>query len=1290
MKQFVTSFFLVILFCSLNHEQAISQPKKVSSKKQRSLSFQKKNEHAFKSGSPFTVLGNYFTEQFEGIDFPPSGWSISNPDTGITWERSTSASGFGNGTSSAFINCFEYENLFAYDTLKTPIFSGLTVSNQDSIKFDVAYAQYSGGSSDSLIVALSTNGGSSFDIVLFSKGGDSLQTASEQSDPFIPTASQWKTKSVKLPASVSGNNCVFAFIVANDFGNNLYIDNIRIGTMPSSDATITSVTLQPAPYIIGNPISVKAKTTWLTSNTPPASVVLTYKEGSVPASTNDGVSQVFLPIWSGSPKSFTAIFGTAFVPQRTGYKQIYVRLFIASDGDSTNNYNSKTIGITHNINKIPYLENFDGQSDSGWFNSSISLVNSWQKGTPRKTQISRAYSQPNCIVTDTISDYKGFENSFFLTPIFNFASLVEDPVLSFYHNFELENSLDAVTLEYSVDGSEFQILGGFNDTINTFNWYNNNNPTDSIPGPNWSGSSLGIQGNDSGWIYSRIILQDFAGYGRVQFRFRLASDESDGRDGWAIDDFLITFQFLPSSIAGKNFNDLNSNGVFDSGEPGLPNWNISLSGTHNISTITDENGNYYFSGLKQGNYTVSEVVQNEWVQTLPSSPPTYSISLDSGVDATGKDFGNFKLGSLSGIVFYDANANGTRDESERILPNWQIVVEGPRDTTLFSNAQGMFSLSSLPYGNYTISEVLQFGYERSVPDSSFTVEMISGSNFNTLYFGNYLITSITVRTLEDADGYLSTSFDRFAKQWHLQLYKNSVSQQNFIQEVNDTVLQYIGNEGKYIVVQSESTKWISLGKIQNAILSEGSFYFDTIDVDGGTSNTIEFANFLPHSITIKNVEDGDGSFHFTYDDRIAKPWDIHLLGIETSTDTFVVSDTMLYQSYLPKGKYVAYISDSTDWTHLGIISQGNGVRTTRISDTITVQNGVDGEITFVQWKMKPDSATFRTFTQQQLSTKSRKVKPTKKIPFPMPNYGNVRDTIFEYSFPKGSFLFLGIPQINKDSAKQYGWSYFKGGKGKGKAIIKMFPSTGIADSFKHKKAYSSPTLKKINNKLASELLVLKMNIAASNEKITVPGDSNYLGDLFYEAIEDTATPFYGKTIRELVKIGDTALTFGKNRPSTNFALLANILERINNAFASPETLSFNDTVSFFDGGLRIKGYGYIFEKTFLRRDLGIPPKRYVDVMEYIPQTFIQEQNFPNPFNPSTTISFSLPMSSIVSLKVYNILGEEVALLLNNEAREEGEHEIVFDASHLSSGVYFSRISVNGGEFVQAKKLLLVK
>lgn len=93
----------------------------------------------------------------------------------------------------------------------------------------------------------------------------------------------------------------------------------------------------------------------------------------------------------------------------------------------------------------------------------------------------------------------------------------------------------------------------------------------------------------------------------------------------------------------------------------------------------------------------------------------------------------------------------------------------------------------------------------------------------------------------------------------------------------------------------------------------------------------------------------------------------------------------------------------------------------------------------------------------------------------------------------------------------------------------------------------------------------------------------------------------------------------------------------------------------------------------------------------VPEEFTLLQNFPNPFNPSTIIKFSLPENSMVTLKVYNIVGEEVATLLN-EVKDRGIHSVNFDASSavggLSSGIYFYKI-VSGG-FVQTKKMLLLK
>jgi hypothetical protein len=81
------------------------------------------------------------------------------------------------------------------------------------------------------------------------------------------------------------------------------------------------------------------------------------------------------------------------------------------------------------------------------------------------------------------------------------------------------------------------------------------------------------------------------------------------------------------------------------------------------------------------------------------------------------------------------------------------------------------------------------------------------------------------------------------------------------------------------------------------------------------------------------------------------------------------------------------------------------------------------------------------------------------------------------------------------------------------------------------------------------------------------------------------------------------------------------------------------------------------------------------------------QNYPNPFNPNTTIKFELPTSSHVSLTVYDILGREASVLVN-EKREAGAYEVKFDGSNLASGVYFYRIQA--GSFVQTKRLLLLR
>jgi hypothetical protein len=98
--------------------------------------------------------------------------------------------------------------------------------------------------------------------------------------------------------------------------------------------------------------------------------------------------------------------------------------------------------------------------------------------------------------------------------------------------------------------------------------------------------------------------------------------------------------------------------------------------------------------------------------------------------------------------------------------------------------------------------------------------------------------------------------------------------------------------------------------------------------------------------------------------------------------------------------------------------------------------------------------------------------------------------------------------------------------------------------------------------------------------------------------------------------------------------------------------------------------------------------------ETIPTVFKLEQNYPNPFNPSTIIKFGVPERSNVTLKIYDILGEEVKTLVNEEM-EAGWHSKVFNAAEYSSGIYIYRIQATqigrqAEAYVNTKKMILVK
>jgi hypothetical protein len=101
-----------------------------------------------------------------------------------------------------------------------------------------------------------------------------------------------------------------------------------------------------------------------------------------------------------------------------------------------------------------------------------------------------------------------------------------------------------------------------------------------------------------------------------------------------------------------------------------------------------------------------------------------------------------------------------------------------------------------------------------------------------------------------------------------------------------------------------------------------------------------------------------------------------------------------------------------------------------------------------------------------------------------------------------------------------------------------------------------------------------------------------------------------------------------------------------------------------------------------------PPSGIIkEESDYLPKTFSLKQNYPNPFNPTTTIEFSLPKSEFVNMKIYNILGQEIAILVS-EKLKPGNHTYSWDAKDYTSGVYYYRIEA--GNYVETRKMIYLK
>jgi hypothetical protein len=203
----------------------------------------------------FFQLQTGIHEDFQ-TNFLPNGWSINNQDGGGTWSLSTSTGGFGNSTQAALFDNYNIDSQHSFDDLVMPL-DATVLDIQPYLHFDVAYARWGSGYSDSLAVMVSTDCGVTYQQV-YLKGGTTLATSPDNQSFFIPTNDQWRTDSVDLSAYFGQTNVQVAFRNIGGWGNAIYIDNVNLGSLAGlNTAKLPSISMYPNPIQAGTCLTIQ-------------------------------------------------------------------------------------------------------------------------------------------------------------------------------------------------------------------------------------------------------------------------------------------------------------------------------------------------------------------------------------------------------------------------------------------------------------------------------------------------------------------------------------------------------------------------------------------------------------------------------------------------------------------------------------------------------------------------------------------------------------------------------------------------------------------------------------------------------------------------------------------------------------------------------------------------------------------------------------------------------------------------------------------------------------------------
>ncbi len=742
-----------------------------------------------------------------------------------------------------------------------------------------------------------------------------------------------------------------------------------------------------------------------------------------------------------------------------------------------------------------------------------------------------------------------------------------------------------------------------------------------------------------------------------------------------------------SQISGTIFADNNQDTIRNAGEPGIAGWRVTLTGKAGSATFSDRSGQFSFSGIDSGTYTVTVQPSPEYSRTFPSSG-AYTRSIGTNDTISGLDFGfHFHFNQLFGIVFEDRNRNGVKDDFEAGIPDIRMRLSGDQNDSVTTDSAGYYIFSQLIHGTTKLRPDIMPPWELIWPPFPDGYEVIFNHDTAGVTHVDFALEKIPVRVKVEMSVNDNMPLDRKLIAWGVRPGASygiwgvdpACTNEDFAE--HELPLPPLINgyfDGRFINPsfipdRFEFGSWYDMRDFSSqtqvdthvVIFQPGyvvgadypmSFTWSKDYVKNSFIGPVTLTYPSGPVVDMKEVDSITVSNPAVYFLRIisqgpniplryAQRWWLVSLPMETNLQRLID----IFPSAITKA--YAYTA-STGYKICDTLSPGSGywLRMIFAIDSGQVNGNpitLDSISVAAGWNMVGSLGVSI---------------PTADILSDPP--GILSSHVFGYD--NGYYV--------TDSVRPY-FGYWIKSSGSGKLIMRAsphsrtVPRTGLTAQ----DIISMNVIRIVDAAgVGQSLYYTSRADAKSLEQIMVE-----LPPLPPEGIFDarytTNRMIEGVILGEEKEIG-VRLTSAHYPVSVEW---------------NAQDLSSSAILTVGRFGQRLEGSG---------RMLVTSPEQAIKLRisgsSRIPKAYALSQNYPNPFNPSTEIEYELPTASKVTLRIYNVLGQ-VVQVLSDRVEDAGSKSVTWNASSYPTGIYFCRMTAvatsrGDASFSRVIKMMLLK